>query len=137
MFIKEEKKIIEMTAAEYKNAMTFGTEEFEALCRIRELFPGFKPAVVSTKNGKSDFAKLDMKTIKAYVLKHGSDEQKEKFAFISKRTVKEDGEYREAQPFFQIKSWFLKEFPEIRQSVKDYREKVQRIYDDADAKVAA
>lgn len=136
MFIKEEKKIIEMTAAEYKNAMTYGTEEFEALCRIRELFPGFKPAVVSTKNGKSDFAKLDMKTIKAYVLKHGSDEQKEKFAFISKRTIGEDGEYCEAQPFFQIKKWFLDEFPELKQERKDYRMKVLEIYQAAADKVA-
>ena len=128
---------IEMTKAELKAASVYNSDAYRELLKARNENPGFVVREVKSKHITDALGKMDMKAIRSYVEKHGTDEQKAKFAFISKRTVKEDGEYREAQPFFQIKSWFLKEFPEIRQSVKDYREKVQRIYDDADAKVAA
>lgn len=131
MKINETKKVIEMGKKEYDLAMTYGTKEYKALREIRNDFPGFKPIVVKAKKAKSDFANLDMKTIKAYVEKHGNDEQKEHFSFITKRTVDADGEYCEAQSFFQIKAWFLAAFPEIKQSRKDYREKIQSIYDAA------
>ena len=137
MKINETKKVIEMGKKEYELAMTYGTEEYKALREIRNDFPGFKPVVVKAKKVKGDFANLDMKTIKTYVEKHGTDDQKKNFALISKRTIDEDGEYCEAQPFFQIKAWFLAEFPEIKQGRKDYREAVQKIYDAAAEKAAA
>lgn len=131
-------KTIELTKAEMKNAMTYGTKEYDALQTIRRDYPGFEIVeAVKTKKGKSHFASLDMKTIKAYVEKHGDDEQKVSFAFISNKTVNEDGEYHEAQSFFEIKKWFLNEFPEIKQKRIDYRKKVRKIYDDAEAKAAA
>ncbi len=131
-------KKIELTKTEMKNAMTYGTKEYDALQAIRRDYPGFEIVeAVKGKKGKSDFASLDMKTIKAYVTKHGSDEQKENFAFISKKTVDENGEYHEAQSFFEIKKWFLNEFPEIKQQRIDYRKKVREIYDAAEAKAEA
>ena len=137
MKTNEAKKVIEMSAKEYDLAMTYGTEEYKALRELRNDHPGFKPIVIKPKKAKSDFANLDMKTIKSYVEKHGTDEQKANFALISKRTIDEDGEYCEAQSFFQIKAWFLAEFPEIKQGRKDYREAVQKIYDAAAEKAAA
>lgn len=137
MFINEKKNAIELTKAEMKDAMTVGSPTYKMLQEARRDYPGFKTVEIKPKKTKTDFANLDMKTIKAYVLKHGTDEQIEHFAFISKRTIDEDGEYCEAQPFFQIKAWFLAEFPEIKQGRKDYREKVQRIYEAAAEKAAA
>ena len=131
-------KSIELTKAEMKAAMIYGTAEYTALQMIRRDYPGFEIVEeVKVKKHKADFPDLTMKTIKSYVEKHGTDEQKENFAFISKRTVNEDGEYHEAQSFFQIKSWFLNEFPEIRKQRKDFREKVQQIYEAAEAKAEA
>ena len=43
----------------------------------------------------------------------------------------------EPLPFFEIKSWFLNSFPEIKAERKAYREKVQAILDEAKSKVAA
>ena len=128
------KKSIELTKSEMKQAMIYGTNEYDMLQAIRRDYPGFRTVEEKTKKNKNDFGKLDMKTIKAYVAKHGTDEQKQNFAYISKRTVDEDGEYHEPQSFFLIKSWFLNEFPEIKQARKDYRIKVQAIYDAAEAK---
>ncbi len=131
------KKTIELTKAEYKAAMTYGNDEYKALQAMRRDYPGFRVVEEKTKRGKSEFASLDMKTIRAYVEKHGDDAQKQNFAFISKRSIDEDGEYREAQSFFEIKKWYLNEFPEIKQQRKDYRMKVQQIFEAAGIKAAS
>ena len=137
MTINEKKKAIVLTKAEMKDAKIVGSEMYNMLQMARRDYPGFKTVEEKSKRNKVDFAGLNMKTIKAYVEKNGSDEQKETLVFISKKTVDEDGNYHEAQSFFQIKSWFLNEFPEIKKQRKAYREKVQKIYEEAEAKAAA
>ena len=137
MNINFNKSTIELTASEMNEAKKFGSEMYHQVMAARRDNPGYRVVEIKAKKTKSDFANLDMKTIKAYVEKHGTDEQKNNFALISKRTIGEDGEYCEAQPFFQIKAWFLAEFPEIKQGRKAYREKVQAIYEAAADKAAA
>ena len=128
MKINMNKKTIELTKAEMKNALVFGTDEYNNLQIVRRDYPDYKVVEIKAKKNTSDFANLKMDDIKAYVEKYGTDEQKELFSFITKRTVGEDGEYCEPQPFFQIKAWFLNEFPEIKESRKAYRQKVVSIY---------
>ena len=128
---------IELTKTEMSEATKYGSEMYNAVMAARRDNPGYRVVEIKTKKVKSDFANLDLKTISSYVEKNGNDAQKANFAFISKRTIGEDGEYCEAQPFFQIKAWFLAEFPEIKQGRKDYREKIQSIYEAAAAKAAA
>ncbi len=134
MYINEKKRAIEMNAVEYKAAMTAGTEEYKTLHETLRDYPGFRTSVNKVKKPKADFSDLKMKDIIVYVAKHGSEEQKAHFAFITKRSVTEDGEYCEPQSFFEIKSWFLNEFPEIRKARMDYRIKIQEIYASAAAK---
>ena len=137
MTINMNKKTIELTKAEMKNAMVFGTDEYSNLQIVRRDYPDYRVTEIKTKKNTSDFANLKMKDIMSFVEKYGTDEQKATFEFITKRSVGEDGEYCEPQPFFQIKAWFLNEFPEIKQVRKDYRQKVVSIYDAASAKRAA
>lgn len=137
MTINYEKKAIELTTAEMKEAKKYGSDMYNDLREARNDNPGFRVVEVKAKKSRNDFSDLNMKTIKAYVEKHGSDEQKEHFEFISKKTITEDGEYVEPQSFFQIKKWFLEEFSELKQARKEYREKVQKIYEAAEAKAAA
>ena len=137
MNINYNKNTIELTKTEMNEAKKYGSDMYSDVMAARRDNPGYRVVEIKTKKTKSDFANLDMKTIKAYVEKHGTDEQKANFALISKRTIGEDGEYCEAQPFFQIKAWFLAEFPEIKQGRKAYREKVQAIYEAAADKAAA
>ena len=134
MTINFKNNTIELSKTEMNEAKQYGSDMYKSVMAARRDNPGFRVVEIKSKKAKADFANLDMKTIKAYVEKYGSVEQKENFATISKRTVDEDGEYCEAQPFFKIKSWFLNEFPEIRKIRKDYREKVISIYDAAAAK---
>ena len=128
---------IELSAAETKNAYTYGTREYRNLQAARRDYPDFEVVTIENKRSRNDFSELTLKSIGAYVQKNGNEKQKEHFAFISKRTIDEDGAYCEPLPFFQIKSWFLDTFPEIKQERKAYREKVQAILDEAKAKVAA
>ena len=128
---------IELTAAETKTAFTYGTREYRNLQAARRDYPEFEVVTIKAKRNHNDFSDLTLKSISIYVEKNGTDEQKEHFAFISKRTIDEDGAYCEPQPFFKIKEWFLATFPEIKAERKAYRDKVQAILDEAKAKVAA
>ncbi len=137
MKINEKKNTIELTKAEMKDAAIVGSEMYRLLQEARRDYPGFKTVQEKTKRNKSDFSGLNMKTIQLYVANHGTEEQKETFAFISERSITEDGEYHEAQSFFEIKKWFLNEFTEVKKARKDYREKIQEIYKAAEAKAEA
>ena len=137
MKINMNKKTIELNKAEMKKAMVFGNVEYDNLQIVRRDYPNFKVVEIKVKKNNSDFANLKMDDIKGFVEKYGSEEQKASFAFISKRSVDEDGEYCEPQSFFQIKTWFLNEFPEFKQIRKDYRQKIVSIYDAASAKKSA
>ena len=137
MKVMFDEKVIELTKSEMADAMVYDSEMYKKVMAARRDNPGFEIRLAKDKRSKGDFGNLKMKDIRKYVEKHGTDEQKQNFAFISKRHIDEDGEYCEAQPFFQIKAWFLDEFPEIKQGRKEYREKVQKIYDAAADKAAA
>ena len=137
MTINYNNNTIELTTAEMKEAQKYGSDMYNMVREARIDNPGFKVKEVKAKKSKSDFSDLNLKTIKAYVEKRGSDEQKANFKFISQKTINEDGKYVEAQSFFEIKKWFLNEFPEIKQARKDYREKVQKIYEAAELKATA
>ena len=137
MTINYNNNTIELTTAEMKEAQKYGSDMYNMVREARIDNPGFKVKEVKTKKSKNDFSDLNLKTIKAYVEKRGSDEQKANFKFISQKTINEDGEYVEAQSFFEIKKWFLNQFPELKKARKDYREKVQKIYEAAEAKAEA
>ena len=137
MFINETKKAIEMSAVEYKAAMTYGTEEYKALREIRNDFPGFKPVEVKVKKAKTALDKLDMKTVRAYVKANGSSEQKAEFLSISTPHITDEGAYIAAESFFEIKKWFLAQFPEYKAALENHEAEILRIFDAVDAKIAA
>ena len=137
MTINFNRGTIELTSTEMKDAMKYGSDTYKTLQDARRDYPTFKTVEIKAKKSRNDFSGLTRKSISDYVEKHGTDEQKERFAFINKRTIDEDGAYCEPLPFFQIKAWFLNEFPELKAERKAYRDKVQAILDEAKAKVAA
>lgn len=131
------KKSIELTKSEMKSAMVFGTQEYKNLQEARRDYPGYKVVELKAKRNKNDFSGVDMGYIRSYVEKNGSPEQKEALAFLSQKSVDAEGNYHEPQPFFQIKAWFLNEFPELKQQRVDYRKKVLEIYRAAEEKAQA
>ena len=137
MTINYNNNTIELTTAEMKEAQKYGSDMYNMVREARIDNPGFKVKEVKTKKTKNDFSDLNLKTIKTYVEKNGTEDQKKDFKFLTTKTVTEDGEYHEAQSFFEIKKWFLNQFPELKKARKDYRKKVQKIYEAAEAKAEA
>lgn len=128
---------IELTTAEMKKAMIFGSDEYKALQEARRDYPNYRVVEKKIKN-KSEFGKLTMKTIKAYAEKHGSDKQKNDLEIMTQKGVDmETGEYMEAASFFAIKGWFLNTFPELKAQRAEHRQKVQEILRDAADRAAA
>ena len=128
---------IELTTAEMKKAISTGSEEYKALQEARRDYPNYRVVEKKIKN-KSEFGKLTMKTIKAYVEKHGSDKQKNDLEIMTQKGVDmETGEYMEAASFFAIKGWFLNTFPELKAQRAEHRQKVQEILRDAADRAAA
>jgi hypothetical protein len=136
MFINEAKKVFEMNAAEYKAAMTYGTEEYKALREMRADYPGFRAVEMKPKKSKSPLDKLDMKTVRAYVRAHGSDTQKQEFLDMSTSHYTESGVYIEAKSFFEVKKWFLVEFPKYKEAVDDHEKEMERIFTMIEEKIA-
>lgn len=136
MTINERTKKIEMTAAEYKKAMTTGTTENREYRELRREFPGFSAMKVVSKKSKNDFSDLTMKKIKAHVEKYGTEEQKAAFAELSKCHTNKDGKSVMDESFLKVKAWFLNEF-ELKKSLKENREKIEGIYAAAAAKAQA
>ena len=73
---------IELTKAEMNEAKKYGSEMYMNLMTARRDNPGYRVVEIKSKKSKSEFSNLDMKTIKSYVEKHGTDEQKKNFSFI-------------------------------------------------------
>ena len=88
---------IELTKAEMKAAGNYGSAMYKKLMGAKRDNPGFDVVEIAPKSSNDSFSDLNMKTIRAYVEAHGNAQQKEHFAFISKRSVDNDGEYVEAQ----------------------------------------
>ena len=136
MFINEAKKVIEMSAVEYKKSMTYGTEEYKALREIRADFPGFRTVEMKPKKGKTPLDKLTLKDIKDYVKAHGTPKQKQELIDMSVARYTDEGVYIEAKPFFEIKQWFLAEFPVYKKALDDHEAEMKKIFDAVDTKIA-
>ena len=65
-------KTIELTSTEMKNAMNYGSNAYKNLQAARRDYPDYTVVEVKAKRGKNDFSDLTMKSISAYVEKHGS-----------------------------------------------------------------
>lgn len=137
MTINFNKKTIELSKSEMKEAKIFGSEMYNDLQTARKDYPKFKVVELKAKKSKAILSTLDMNSITEYVERHGTDEQKNNFNLISKSSISESGEYVKAQSFFKIKAWFLNEFPEIKQWYKVRDDKITNIYEAAASKNVA
>ena len=121
------KQIIEMSTTEAKAAGKFGSPEFNELQGLRAAYPSFQIVVKAPKKAKNQL-KIDYKFMEDYIKVH--DDEKgtimDELLFLRGKKAKE-GEYVETVNFMDIKNWFLKKFPEIKNAQKEYREKIDKI----------
>ena len=130
MYIKETKKEIVLTKAEYTKAMKVGTKEFEELLKAKQLYPHAKITIKKT-NSKANYKNLDKNFMLAYVEakdKEKLDNFKKLFESIGHSYFDEEKNEVKTISFFYIRNQFLNTYPQFM------NEKDRQKYDKKKAK---
>ena len=129
MNINYEKKTIEMTKAESKEAGNPTSAKFEELMKYRSVFPDFTIIIKKTSVKRDTYKGLDYDFMKKYIEDHDNSDENLK-EFYKLRGMNENGE-REAQieehSYGEIKMWFLSTFPEIEKFNDETNKKLKEI----------
>ena len=125
-------KKIEMSKKEAKAAGKIGTPEFEELKNYIAIYPGFEVLIKAPAKRKVEFRGLTYEYMKNYIKKHDDEDGKIMAEFnaliaLDKKNKVEGAEHLEAAGYLDVKKWFLKKFPEIKQYKENHDKKVQEI----------
>lgn len=122
-------RTIEMTKAEAKAASKYGTQEYNQLKEMRCENPTYQIVIKASVKRKNEFKGLTYEYMATYIKKHDKDGSiMEEFLILTGKKEKEnEDDYIEAISYFEVKSWFLKTYPQIEQSREEYRKKVKNI----------
>ena len=125
-------KKIEMSKKEAKAAGKIGTPEFEELKSYMALYPGYEIQVKAPTKRKVEFRGLNYEYMVTYIKKHDNEDGEIMAEFndliaLDKKNKVEGAEHLEAAGYLDVKKWFLKKFPEIKQYKEQHAEKVQKI----------
>lgn len=129
-------KKIEMTKAEAKNAGKLNTFEYNTLKQLMQDFPTFevviKPKAASKR--KNPYKGLDYKHMLAYIKKCNRDDKEQILqdflvltAMIEPTAQVDMTKNVKAASYPEVKSWFLKTFPEIQNANTDRNQKIKEI----------
>lgn len=127
-----EKKTIEMSKSEAKAAGKINSEKYRELQEYRAAYPGFEIAIIATTKRKNAFDKISYDFMRAYIKAHDSDDGKimSKFYELTaqdKKEKKENSEFLVAASYFEVKKWFLAQYPEIKQTKVEHQKRINEI----------
>ena len=129
MTINYEKKTIEMTKTEAREAGNPTSEKFNELMKLRTVFPDFE-VIVKTSSAKRDTLKgLDYEFMKKYIEKHDENGANLKM-FYTLRGMNEKGERDlliEERTYGEVKMWFLATYTEIEKFNNETKKKLNEI----------
>ena len=96
-------------------AAIFGTDEYKMLQEARRDYPGYKVTVGKTKEAKNIYAGLDYAYMEKYIEAHDDEEKTIMAEYQMLRGESEEAKaiHARSASFLEIRSWFLKTFPEI------------------------
>ena len=117
MTLNYEKKTIEMTKAEAKEAGKFGSEKFNELVKLRTLCPNYEIVVKANATKRDTYKGLGYDYMKRYIEAHENKEENLKM-FYKLRGLNEKGERDvtiKEYSYGDIKMWFLATYPEIEE----------------------
>lgn len=127
------KKTIEMTANEAKAAGKIGSEKFMELRQYQEVYPTFTISIKASTKRKATFSGLTYKYMVEYIKKSKREDKDVIMAEFNTLTAQdkknkvEGSEHLEAAGYLDVKEWFLAKFPEIEETRKNHKDKVQNI----------
>ena len=122
-------KTIEMTTNEAKKAGKIGTPEFKELRAYQDLYPTFTIDIKAPAKRKNEFKGLTYDYMKSYIKEHDDGDGKKMEQFLSLIGQDKDGkiEDTEVAGYLDVKDWFLKQFPEIKEAKEARREEIKKI----------
>ena len=129
--ICREKRTIVVNKEFYKKSCVYGTAEYNELKEVQSDFPKFK-IVVKTVKKNDPFKNIDTNFMIDYIEIH-DDEKKSiraKFDILCGNVAGEDGKFSKVS-FFELKEWFLNTFPEIKDRVKDAKNRSANLLEEA------
>ena len=109
---------IEMPTKKFANAASrYGTEEYNALQGARSDYPNFRVVLAKANAKRKDSLKgLNYEFMASYIKNHDEDGSILK-AFNRNRGL--DSEIPSSLTYGEIKAWFLKQYPEIKNLNKE------------------
>lgn len=129
MTINYEKKTIEMTKTESREAGNPTSEKFNELLKLRTVFPDFE-VIVKTSSAKRDTLKgLNYDFMKEYIEEHDENGANLKM-FYTLRGMNEKGERDiliEERSYGEVKMWFLETYSEIEKFNNETKKKLNEI----------
>lgn len=124
MFANVKTRMIEMTKKEANAIGKTTTPEFQEFATLKSVYPTFMIKIVTPKTNPIHKG-LTYKFMEDYILKSDS-ENKEELLDNFKTLTKNDGGYKNANAF-EVREWFLKEFPEYKKAKEDHRKEIDKI----------
>ncbi len=129
-------KKIEMTKTEAKAAGKPNTGEYNTLLELMHNFPSFAIEIKAPAKRKVEFKGLTYEYMTSYIKVHDDEEKSimNEFNILVAKEKKDGKEFSEnlnAASYLDVKTWFLKKFPEIKKYRDDHKKKVQEILDKA------
>jgi predicted transcriptional regulator len=123
---------IEMTKTEAKAAGRLNSETYEELKKYQAAYPTFTISVIEIKKRKVQYKGLDYKYIENYIQKSNRNDKNEILAEFnilrgSDNKNRAQCEKSEVASYSEVKAWFLKKFPEIKEFKKNQSEKIEAI----------
>ena len=99
-------------------ASQYGTPEYNDLQAVRRDYPGYKVVVVANKTSKSNkpsYKGLTYEYMEAYITKHDDENSSIMEAYMTLRGISDDADeaFAESCSYFEIKAWFLNQYPAI------------------------
>ena len=123
---------IEMTKSEAKAAGRINSDKFKELKEYQNAYPSFTIAIIETPKKKSQYKGLDYKFMENYI-KNCKRENKEeimaKFNTLRgfENVDRADCEKAKVASYIEVKTWFLKTFPEIDEFKETQSKKIAEI----------
>ena len=127
-------RTIEMSKSEAKAAGRIGSEKFKELKKYQRAYPDYTICVIEAPKRKSEYSGLNYKFMENHIKNcNKADDEKEKIMeeFKTLRGVenKNRSEFEKVKvaSYLEVKTWFLKKFPEIQQFKDNHSKKLEDI----------
>lgn len=125
-------KTIEMSKSKAKAAGRIGSEKFKELKKYQRAYPDYTICIIEAPKRKSEYSGLNYKFMETYI--KGSDREDrdqimDEFKTLRGVENKNRSEFEKVKvaSYLEVKTWFLKKFPEIQQYKDNHSKKIENI----------